>query len=100
MSIEAWQFEVKTLIDSGFSLAEEQGPCTINYNEALELLRQNPDIQDGPDFPECDENGLYTPRQCSDWTQICWCVDPEIGSAIPGTEHRENCTGNCTALAL
>ncbi|XP_016521316.1 nidogen-2 isoform X7 [Poecilia formosa] len=29
----------------------------------------------GTYIPECDENGLYVPKQCHDLSGYCWCVD-------------------------
>ncbi|XP_037795742.1 balbiani ring protein 3-like [Penaeus monodon] len=44
--------------------------------------------------PQChEENGLYTPRQCSRNGLICWCVDPE-GNKMPRTlaaAHEVDC---------
>ena len=50
-------------------------------------------MADGPDYPECDDQGRYEPRQCNDMTGVCWCVDPQVGSMIPGTEGAGNCDG-------
>jgi hypothetical protein len=36
--------------------------------------------------PQCDENGLFTAKQFSGSTGYSWCVDPETGDKIQGTD--------------
>ena len=52
----------------------------------------------GTDIPQCEEDGSYTPKQCSASTGYCWCVD-ENGVKAPGTEVKPgggtpHCKGN------
>ena len=81
------------LTNISFAADRTASPCTSAYNASLEMLRQNPLLQDGPDFPECDSNGLYRSRQCNDMTGVCWCVDPVTGIMLDGTLGRESCEG-------
>ena len=38
-----------------------------------------------PEYPDCETNGNFAPRQCRQFDNVCWCVDPETGTKIAGT---------------
>ncbi|XP_038842473.1 equistatin-like [Salvelinus namaycush] len=50
----------------------------------------------GAFIPTCDDDGQYTPEQCSGSTGYCWCVT-RTGQKIPGTETPPGTAINCTS---
>ena len=70
-------------------LGETQTPsetnCQREYADAATYLRNHPNIQDGPDFPTCDQDGTYASKQCNEFTDVCWCVDTTDGVMVEGT---------------
>ncbi|CAK8680339.1 unnamed protein product [Clavelina lepadiformis] len=59
--------------------------CQREYADAATYLRNHPNIQDGPDFPTCDQDGTYASKQCNEFTDVCWCVDTTDGVMVEGT---------------
>ena len=87
---------VNNLIPS-FDSADDAVPaCTRLYDEQREWINRNPNVQDGPDLPECDADGLFEKIQCNDFTGECWCVESASGTRV-------NCSGNyqfCFTIAI
>ncbi|CAK8683979.1 unnamed protein product [Clavelina lepadiformis] len=48
------------------------------------FMKKNPRIMDGPERPQCDQDGNFLPKQCLSFTGACWCSKPD-GSALPDT---------------
>ena len=40
---------------------------------------------DGPEHPDCMDDGRFNRKQCLSFTGSCWCVDPDTGAMIEGT---------------
>uniref|UniRef100_A0A3B3XCC8 Thyroglobulin type-1 domain-containing protein n=1 Tax=Poecilia mexicana TaxID=48701 RepID=A0A3B3XCC8_9TELE len=60
----------------------------------------------GAYIPECDENGLYVPKQCHDLSGYCWCVDSSgqersgtrTGPGSPSIDCRISETGSVNLI--
>nr|CAB3264326.1 nidogen-2-like [Phallusia mammillata] len=59
--------------------------CQRQYAEVDEIIKTNPGLQDGPEHPDCMADGSFAPRQCNGFTQVCWCVETELGGIIEST---------------
>ena len=63
---------------------------------------------DGPEYPDCREDGSFNPTQCLSFTGACWCVNTETGVMVEGTmiysDQLSNfpitCEGNALTLIL
>jgi hypothetical protein len=60
-------------------MTERTGPCT---EERQHLGKPIP----GKFLPACTDSGYYQPKQCHGSTGYCWCVNPETGKEIQGTQ--------------
>lgn len=61
-------------------------PCDERYQQILQFKRNNPGLQDGPEFPNCTADGFFYELQCSSLTGDCWCVNPQTGERLRGPE--------------
>ena len=51
------------------------------------FYRSFPNVENGPTYPECDARGMYVTKRCQPGSStICWCVRPETGEKILGTD--------------
>lgn len=71
--------------------------CTSKFNRIKMFAKLNPRIMDGPEFPDCLEDGSFKRKQCNTWLNFCWCVDPMTGNEIKGTQtdHHMGLTLDC-----
>lgn len=68
------------------SLSSEQSDAYCQQ-ETLSLDSCDPENEMAGGFcPQCDDNGNYLKKQCQSSTGYCWCVDPNTGIKIDGTE--------------
>jgi len=72
--------------------------CERQYRELVARKQSNPSLQD-LEYPECDEDGLFTKRQCSGFGSTCWCVDPYSGVELPRTRTQPGLSLNCEDTA-
>lgn len=75
-------------------LSEGISRCQTEYQQNLLMYKMYPNMQDGPELQECDENGDFKRKQCHlkkydgihNHVEACWCVHPKEGFMIFGTE--------------
>ena len=80
-----WQLGLRNLLDPnpGYHAGKNKSQCEQEYDEVLELLRDNPGLGNaGPELPSCLPNGRFNPKQCSNASLTCWCVDPDTGRVL------------------
>eukprot|EP00063_Salmo_salar_P064618 XP_014039453.1 PREDICTED: nidogen-2-like [Salmo salar] len=76
------------LVSTAFALGDAMiRPC----EDARDAAKHGPP---GAYVPTCDDNGQYTPEQCSGSTGYCWCVT-SYGQKIQGTETPPGTAINC-----
>ncbi|XP_076811846.1 equistatin-like [Clavelina lepadiformis] len=62
-------------------------PCEKRSRDIDEFMKNHPGIMDGPEPPQCDEDGYFLPIQRRSVTGACWCSKRD-GTAVPGTLTR------------
>ncbi|XP_036103284.1 insulin-like growth factor-binding protein 1 [Molossus molossus] len=71
-------------------------PCQQELHTVLDRLAQDQETAGGSLYrfylPNCDRSGLYHSKQCEASLDgepgLCWCVYPQSGRKIPGSEVR------------
>ncbi|XP_076811126.1 equistatin-like isoform X1 [Clavelina lepadiformis] len=69
----------------GTAEGDDLKPCeTMTRLIEERFMKKNPRIMDGPERPQCDQDGKFLPKQCLSFTGACWCSKPD-GSVLPDT---------------
>ncbi|CAK8683963.1 unnamed protein product [Clavelina lepadiformis] len=79
----------------GTAEGDDLKPCeTMTRLIEERLMKKNPRIMDGPERPQCDQDGKFLPKQCLSFTGACWM---DLGSRnVPTTGI--GCPSSATAL--
>lgn len=83
----------------------EQCPdCNLDSDtmtECQKMLHHHTIEGNGGYKVECTEEGHFTPRQCDQDTESCWCVEKQTGRHIFGTDHLSHLYGiyDCATLS-
>jgi len=66
---------------------EEYTSCQKEWIVDVRFHFYNPDVMDGANI-QCNRfSGHYKKRQCTSFTDYCYCVVPQTGDAIPGLSN-------------
>ncbi|CDQ91332.1 unnamed protein product [Oncorhynchus mykiss] len=85
------------LVSTAFALGDTFVPIDGIFHLKTRCERARDAATHGPIgafIPTCDDDGQYTPEQCSGSTGYCWCVTSS-GQKIPGTETPPGTASNC-----
>merc|ERR1711881_458442 len=61
---------------------DDMTACQRQYRNVERSITKNPDLRLVAEYPRCEEDGMYSPRQCSSSSSRCWCVNPKTGEVV------------------
>lgn len=67
--------------------------CEEIFAATQQIVDSNPGLTSGITLPDCDEDGNYTSKQCTE--DACVCVDVLSGIAMPHSDFKSTWNIDC-----